>query len=154
MSSDIIRSPYLLQVCLLSLYNNLDCVVGIRIEGSTSQNEGLVEVYLKETWHLICRETFDLQAANVACREFGLTEALEITNIFKQDQASHIMTSLKCTGNEERLTECQYEFGVSRSCPNMIYAGVVCREGEEKLHGYIVFLFFILILEVCVFDIL
>ena len=93
-------------------------------------NEAQVEVYLNKTWYLVCRESFNMEAANVACREFGFSEALEIISVLKQELADYILNKMNCDGSEERLTECQYGVGVSESCPYKMYAGVVCRESK------------------------
>ena len=88
-------------------------------------------MYVNKTWHLACRDSFDTKAANVVCREYGFTEALEILTVFKQEQSKYKLKKISCNGNEERLIDCQYDYaGASEECPDKMYAGVICREGE------------------------
>ena len=107
---------------------------GVRyVGGSEQENEGKIEVFLNQTWYPICRESFNIEAANVACREMGYVEALGITNAFRTEElSSHVLTSLKCEGSEQRLRECKYEIKTTEICVDKLFAGVMCRQGKEK----------------------
>lgn len=48
------------------------CPTGaIRLEGSTSQNEGRVEVCIDRQWGTICDDKWDEVDAQVACTQLG-----------------------------------------------------------------------------------
>ena len=45
--------------------------VGVRLVGGSSPNEGNVEVFYNGEWGPVCGESWDIQDADIACRQIG-----------------------------------------------------------------------------------
>ncbi|XP_035791603.1 uncharacterized protein LOC118466427 [Anopheles albimanus] len=99
--------------------------------------QGSVEVRVYDRWGYVCDDSFDLNAANVVCRELGFQGgALEVKphshfppNATTEESESpfFIMDGVRCTGNESSLRDCEFAgWGIS-DCNAEEVVGVVCR---------------------------
>ncbi|XP_072181515.1 CD5 antigen-like [Diadema setosum] len=115
----------------------------VRLVGGHVSHEGRVEVYHNSQWATVCDDSWDLQDADVVCRQLGLPEALTATRLafFGEGNSSQaILTSILCSGFESGLMECHYADNPSLYCGHYEDAGVVCSdgvdvEGELRLTG-------------------
>ena len=119
-------------------------LVGI---GSTS-TQGRVEVCLGGEWGTVCDDSWDNNAATVACNQLGLptdgeniiasTDSLSIIfNIsaaistsgsqFGQGAGKIFLSNVKCHGNESRLVGCSSRGYLAKDCQHSEDAGVICR---------------------------
>lgn len=105
-----------------------------RLIDSTNGREGIVLVYRpnapphgNKRWGLICADKWTVKEAEVVCKSLGLPKA---TYEYKKSTFIYgykkYLTSVKCTGTEESIHDCQY-FGweKARFCYERD-AGVVC----------------------------
>uniref|UniRef100_A0A3Q3CP29 SRCR domain-containing protein n=1 Tax=Haplochromis burtoni TaxID=8153 RepID=A0A3Q3CP29_HAPBU len=107
----------------------------IRLAGSGSTRcSGRVEVYHSGSWGTVCDDDWDLNDANVVCRQLGCRKAVKVTSSadFGQGRSGQILLDdVACSGSESSLTECQHRGFGTHDCNHGEDAGVVC-SGEQK----------------------
>ncbi|XP_070537243.1 CD5 antigen-like [Ptychodera flava] len=113
------------------------CQSGARLVGGSRHNEGRVEILYSGTWGSVCDKGWDINDANVACRQLGYTlGAVEVMNnaYFGRNVGSPIwLSNLNCHGNENSLLACNTgkRYGIN-NCRIDNTAGVVC-QGHVRL---------------------
>ncbi|XP_035511505.1 deleted in malignant brain tumors 1 protein-like [Morone saxatilis] len=107
----------------------------IRLTGSGSTLcSGRVEIYYNNTWGTVCDDDWDLNDANVVCKELGCGMALGAPEsaYFGEGTGPIWLEDVDCSGNERSLTQCQHrEFG-THNCRHSQDAGVVCSVSLPK----------------------
>ena len=102
----------------------------IRLVGGSVVNEGRVEVFRRGQWQTVCDNGWDLNEANVACRQLGYGYAIRaVTNaLFGQGTGGQWEASFSCTGSKSGLEYC---FTTSSSCSHREDAGVICSNSSK-----------------------
>ncbi|XP_051245056.1 deleted in malignant brain tumors 1 protein isoform X2 [Dicentrarchus labrax] len=110
----------------------VDCS-GIRLSGST-RCSGRVEVYHSDTWGTVCDDDWDLNDANVVCRQLGCGTALSAPQSahFGEGTGQIWLDNVGCSGSERSLTQCQHRGFGTHNCGHDEDAGVVCSVSLEK----------------------
>uniref|UniRef100_A0A8P4GII5 SRCR domain-containing protein n=1 Tax=Dicentrarchus labrax TaxID=13489 RepID=A0A8P4GII5_DICLA len=86
----------------------------IRLAGSGStQCSGRVEIYYNDTWGTVCGDSWDLNDADVVCRELGCNTTQDAP------QSAHF-------ASERFLSDCQHRGFGTHNCRHSQDAGVVC----------------------------
>ncbi|KAG7281942.1 hypothetical protein CRUP_003000 [Coryphaenoides rupestris] len=102
---------------------------------------GRVEVYHNSQWGTVCDDRWDLNDAQVVCRQLGCGNAVSATTTayFGQGTGPIWLDEVRCVGNESSITDCTHqEFG-SHDCSHSEDAGIICdgsntvTEGEVRL---------------------
>ncbi|XP_030012414.1 deleted in malignant brain tumors 1 protein-like isoform X2 [Sphaeramia orbicularis] len=110
----------------------------IRLAGSGStQCSGRVEVYQNGTWGTVCDDDWDLNDAQVVCRQLGCGSALSAhpSAHFGQGSGPVWLTDVRCSGHEQYLVQCEHG-GLRRPhCGHDKDVGVVCEDVQMKLLG-------------------
>ena len=106
----------------------------IRLVRANVPNEGCVEVFHNREWLRVSTNTWDINEADVACRQLGYAHAINAAG--KQcyySFGSCWETSFRCTGSENSLEECSnFPYPTSTLCSfNEAYSAVVCSENGE-----------------------
>ena len=116
----------------------------IRLVGSTSPNEGRVEVYHNGIWGTVCDDGWDLTDATVVCQQLGLFTAIDapVAGFFGEGSGPIWYDEVNCTGSETNITQCSHLGLGQHDCTHMKDAGVVC-EGESRHQMFVLVLFFV-----------
>ncbi|CAK8696722.1 unnamed protein product [Clavelina lepadiformis] len=120
----------------------------IRIIDGFDERSGRIAVQVKEgVWGSICSDHWTLSEASVACRQLGLGFALgAIQDVWYWTASSEhletVMTKVRCKGNENALSECDYQTNSNTyflNCGTRLrftteYVGVSCVQALPDLH--------------------
>uniref|UniRef100_A0A3P9IUR7 SRCR domain-containing protein n=1 Tax=Oryzias latipes TaxID=8090 RepID=A0A3P9IUR7_ORYLA len=101
----------------------------IRLVGSGSTCcSGRVEVYHNGSWGTVCDDGWDLNDANVVCKEMGCGPALTATKSahFGQGSGPTWLNNVECSGSEMSLTQCCHGCFGNHQCNHSKDAGVIC----------------------------
>ncbi|XP_060905626.1 deleted in malignant brain tumors 1 protein-like [Labrus mixtus] len=142
-------SEWSLSDCQHSGYQNHDCehdedagVICLRAElrlagfGST-QCSGRVEILSNGTWGTVCDDDWDLEDAEVVCRQLNCGTALSAPGsaLFGEGTDPILLNNVTCSGSEWSLSDCQHSGYQNHDCEHNQHAGVVCSRAELRLAG-------------------
>ncbi|CAK6980317.1 deleted in malignant brain tumors 1 protein isoform X1, partial [Scomber scombrus] len=114
------------------------CSDVVRLSGSGStQCSGRVEVYYNNTWGTVCYDSWDLQDAEVVCRQLGCGPSLSApgSDHFGEGTGQIWLDDVSCSGSEKSLTECQHNGFGRHDCGHNEDAGVICLDVKIRLAG-------------------
>jgi len=100
-----------------------------------SENVGRLEVQINSIWGTVCEDSWDIDDANVACRQLGYSRALNADSTAEPGDGLPILfAEVNCTGNESYLWECaKNEIGV-HDCQHNEDVFLECLPNGNLLH--------------------
>ena len=111
----------------------------VRLASSASSpSSGRVEVRYKGIWGTICDYSWDLQDANVVCRQLGYDGALFVPRraIFGRGAGQIWLSRVQCLGNETSISQCRHMGWGVHYCQHSSDASVVCRPAGKVMYMY------------------
>uniref|UniRef100_A0A3B1IGA0 Soluble scavenger receptor cysteine-rich domain-containing protein SSC5D n=1 Tax=Astyanax mexicanus TaxID=7994 RepID=A0A3B1IGA0_ASTMX len=89
---------------------------------------GRVEVLNGESWVTVCDADFDLQDAEVVCRELGCGSPVEVLGAaaFGRGEGQVWSEKLQCRGNESEIHFCPKSSSLKHNCSHDNDVGLVC----------------------------
>ena len=105
------------------------------VSPTNSLSSGRVEVFYNGTWGTICDDSWDLQDADVVCRQLGYNGASSAPAdvVFGQGTGPIWLDDVNCEGNEKSITQCNHGGWGVHNCGDGKNAGVVCRQLKGQL---------------------
>ncbi|XP_014458569.1 deleted in malignant brain tumors 1 protein [Alligator mississippiensis] len=102
----------------------------IQLVNGPSRCAGRVEVHHNQQWGTVCDHNWDLNDAEVVCRQLGCgtAEFAPKAAYFGQSSNSIWLDGVNCMGTEAALSECSIKLWGNHSCYDGEEAGVVCSE--------------------------
>ncbi|XP_035676051.1 deleted in malignant brain tumors 1 protein-like [Branchiostoma floridae] len=119
--------------CVHSEDAGVVCSNAIRLVGGSSSREGRVEVHYDGQWGTVCDDDFDMNDANVICRQLGYGSAAEARSqaAFGAGSGQIWLNNLACVGSETSIGDCSHNGWGSHNCGHGEDAGVVCKVPGE-----------------------
>ncbi|PIK36334.1 putative deleted in malignant brain tumors 1 protein [Apostichopus japonicus] len=113
----------------------------IRLAGG-NETAGRVEIYLYGEWGTVCDDGWDINDANVVCRQLGFDRALKYRDsaAFGEGSGEIHLDDVGCNGDETELLSCSYNS--IENCNHREDAGVICIETLDRLTPGMVCSFF------------
>ncbi|XP_066552383.1 scavenger receptor cysteine-rich type 1 protein M130 [Amia ocellicauda] len=91
---------------------------------------GRVEVRYEGSWGTVCDDSWDLQDAQVVCRQLGCGDAMSIVternSSFGRGSGAIWLDEVTCTGSERHLWDCCHSPLNQSDCRHKEDAGVIC----------------------------
>ncbi|XP_068025689.1 scavenger receptor cysteine-rich type 1 protein M130-like [Melanerpes formicivorus] len=102
----------------------------VQLVGGDSPCSGRVEIHDGNEWKTVCASDFDLNAANVVCRELQCGTALSVPGAapFGEGVGPMWDRELQCVGNESHLAFCPRGSPREQPCTHADGAGVICTQ--------------------------
>ena len=96
--------------------------------GGTTPLTGRVEIFLNNQWGTICDDGWDINDANVVCRQLGFPQASKAFSGASHGQGSGSiwMDNVTCSGSESYIYDCGHRGWGNNDCTHSQDASVEC----------------------------
>ncbi|KAL4007866.1 hypothetical protein ACER0C_001718 [Sarotherodon galilaeus] len=137
---DCVHSGPALKDCATLGYNsyNLDlkCSDSVRLLNGSNLCSGRLQVKSNQKWSSVCEADFDLQDAEVVCRELGCGPPLVLQGaLYGEGEAPVWSKEFQCGGHESALLDCRSSGSARNSCSPGKAVGLTCSESHVRLVG-------------------
>ncbi|KAF1376550.1 hypothetical protein PFLUV_G00212640 [Perca fluviatilis] len=112
---------------------SVKCSGNVKLSEGPSQCAGRVEFYDNGQWGNVCGESWDVNDANVVCRQLDCGRAHKITTVAEYGHGTgHTwIEQIECNGMESTLSQCSQRPFRDKKCNSTSVAGVLCTGSLE-----------------------
>lgn len=116
--------------------NSSDFFLEVKLVNTNNTCQGTVQVFHDGRWGTVCHNSWDIADGLVLCRELGCGGNAEpLTNAhFGTGEGPIWMDSLRCSGDESNLRNCQFDGWGNHQCIHAYDAGIICRGVSMSMH--------------------
>ena len=106
--------------------------ITVRLVNGGTDNEGRVEVYYNDEWGTVCDDEWDLNDAQVVCRQLGFGPPITARNraYYGPGSGQIWLDNVNCAGSESNIEDCSHRGWGIQNCDHGEDAGVECLNGK------------------------
>ncbi|XP_039874446.1 deleted in malignant brain tumors 1 protein-like isoform X2 [Simochromis diagramma] len=104
---------------------SLVCSGNVRLTGGSTRCDGRVEYFDKGQWGTVCAESWDMNDAQVVCRQLDCGSPHKLIQL-GPGTGQTWTDQIECNGKEATLNQCTHTSLQDRTCNNTVVAGVFC----------------------------
>ncbi|XP_034554847.1 deleted in malignant brain tumors 1 protein-like isoform X2 [Notolabrus celidotus] len=110
------------------------CAAQVRLVGGSGPCTGRVEVHYKGEWGTVCDDEWELQNADVVCKQLGCGHAVSAPSSahFGRGSGPIWLDNVRCTGEEAAITQCEHHGFGENNCGHSEDAGAICLGALNK----------------------
>ncbi|KAF7480962.1 hypothetical protein GHT09_007807 [Marmota monax] len=107
----------------------------LRLVGGSGRCSGRVEVFHQGAWGTVCDDLWDLNEAEVVCRQLACGQAMSALGKahFGPGSGDIFLDNLQCAGVERHLGQCAHSGWLEHNCGHHEDASVICSDATESL---------------------
>ncbi|XP_028275118.1 scavenger receptor cysteine-rich type 1 protein M130-like [Parambassis ranga] len=114
----------------------IHCSDSVRLVEGTNMCSGRLEVKSDQSWSSVCEDDFNLQNAEVVCRELGCgAPSVFKGGLYGAAQAPVWMRRFQCGGHESALLDCGSSQSTENSCSAGKAVGLTCSDSVRLVEG-------------------
>ncbi|XP_051719142.1 deleted in malignant brain tumors 1 protein-like isoform X13 [Ctenopharyngodon idella] len=109
----------------------------IRLVNGSKDCSGRVEILYDDQWGTVCDDDWDIEDAEVVCRQLGCGQAVSAHSgaYFGQGSDPIWLDDVRCSGSESSLTQCSHNPFGNHNCGHQEDVGVVCLKDIRLVSG-------------------
>ena len=107
----------------------------VRLVNGSTEYEGRVEVLHNGEWGTVCDDGWNMNAAQVVCRQLGFDIAVATRDnaYYGEGEGKIWLNDVNCTGTESSFQDCLHSGSGIEICYHEDDAGVQCAYSDGKL---------------------